>query len=176
MNLRLPLWILWMYFGCVYGILFDGRIPARQSLAQLRSSASHPTRHHTKFTKTSTKTRKPIRLGYRRISVVPPPSPTRNFRKSTKFTKRGTGVGTGHPPLREPPRGRSLRVHPRSYCAPLPLPPGKWAGFRIVPVCRTECSIQNTAKIPASSKTRVSVHISHWARTVFTASSIPFGG
>ena len=40
----------WMYFDFMYGILFDGRIPARQSLAQLRSSASHPTRHHTEYT------------------------------------------------------------------------------------------------------------------------------
>ena len=36
-----------MYFGFVQGILFDDRIPARQSLAQLRLSTVSPTRHHT---------------------------------------------------------------------------------------------------------------------------------
>ena len=95
---------------------------------QLSSSASHPTRHHTKFTKTSTKTRKPIRLGYRRIYVVPPPSPTRNPRKSTENTKRGQGRGDVF--LLSPyasPRGRSLRVHPRSISAP--HSPGNRIGF-----------------------------------------------
>jgi len=73
-RIRIAVMDFWLYFSFVSGILFDDRI------------------HHTKFTKNSTKTRKPIRLGYRRLYVVPPPSPTRNFRKSTKFTKRGTGA------------------------------------------------------------------------------------
>ena len=133
----------WMYFGFVYGILFDGRIPARQSLArksidlvanqrfarlrpplrvsppqlrpllwtgppQLRSSASHPTRHHTENMETrkskicSAKVvhvPRPTRKSHRntenidiRLSVCcTSPAPTPNSRKSTEFTKRGQG-------------------------------------------------------------------------------------
>jgi hypothetical protein len=44
-----------MYFDFLYGILFDGRIPARQSLAQLRLSTASPTRHHTENTETQIK-------------------------------------------------------------------------------------------------------------------------
>ena len=86
-----------MYFGLVYGILFDGRIPARHlpwsqvyRLAQLSlplrgspprlsSSASRPTRHHTKFTKISTKTRK-RKNQLDGTYVVPSPVPLANQR------------------------------------------------------------------------------------------------
>ena len=52
-------------FGFVYGILFDERIHARQSLAQLRSSAFsvHPV-HHTKCTKNTQKHEKEIFVGW----------------------------------------------------------------------------------------------------------------
>ena len=63
-----------MYFGLVYGIVFDGRIPARQSLAQLRSSASHPTRHHTENTEITQKHGKyKESVGWNPCSTLPVP-------------------------------------------------------------------------------------------------------
>ena len=135
-----------MYFDFVYGVLFDDRIPARQSLAQLRLSTASPTRHHTENTETRKskicsakvgRVPRPTRKSHRNTEnknnrldgthVVPSPVPLANFqfaqlrpvlwtgpptqnprkrkskicsaktalraaRKSTEFTKRGTGV------------------------------------------------------------------------------------
>ena len=48
--------------------------------------------HHTKFTKNSTKTRKPIRLGYRRIYVVPSPVPHTKLTKINEMHGKGAGA------------------------------------------------------------------------------------
>jgi len=70
-----------MYFGFKYGILFDGRIITRNTRKSHRNTENKKNR----------------------LSVCcTSPAPTRNPQKSTEFTKRGAGVGMGHPPLREP--------------------------------------------------------------------------
>ncbi len=94
-NPGLPLWI----FGCTLssctGFFFDDRIPARQSLAQLRSSASHPTRHHTENTEITQKHGKyKESVGWNPCSTLPrPPHGThrnqRNSRKGGQGRKNG---------------------------------------------------------------------------------------
>ena len=69
-----------MYFGFVYGILFDGRIPARHSLAQLSLSASHPTRHHTENTENAS-------LSTCSAEVVRFQRPTRKSHRNTENIK-----------------------------------------------------------------------------------------
>ena len=66
--------ILWMYFDFVYGILFDGRIITRKTRKSHRNTEN-----------------KKNRLDG--THVVSSPAPTRNPRKSTEYTKRGTGAG-----------------------------------------------------------------------------------
>ncbi|MFA7171785.1 MAG: hypothetical protein WC180_07395 [Candidatus Paceibacterota bacterium] len=64
----------WMYFGFMYGILFDGRIITRKTQKSHRNTEN-----------------KKNLLDW--IHVVPSPAPTPNSRKSTEFTKRGQGRG-----------------------------------------------------------------------------------
>jgi len=63
----------WMYFGFMYGILFDGRIITRKTRKSHRNTEN-------------------IKNRLDGTHVVPSPAPTRNPRKSTEFTKRGTGA------------------------------------------------------------------------------------
>jgi len=61
-------------------------------LARLSSSASHPTRHHTKFTKTSTKTRK-RKNQLDGTHVVPSPVPLTKFSKINEIHEKGDRGG-----------------------------------------------------------------------------------
>jgi len=64
-----------MYFGFVYGILFDDRIITR------KTRKSHRNTENKKLTEV--------------IMYIVPPAPTRNPRKSTECTKRGQGWRNG---------------------------------------------------------------------------------
>ena len=57
--------------------------------------------HHTKFTKTITKTRKPIRLGYRQIYVVPSPVPQHKKAQIRKPSVCSAKVGRFQRPTRQ---------------------------------------------------------------------------
>ena len=134
-----------MYFDFVYGILFDDRIPARQSLAQLSSSASHPTRHHTESTETRKskicsaevgRVPRPTRKSHRNtenkknrlgwIHVVPSPVPHTESTETRKSKICSAEVVRVPRPTRKSTEftkrgtgvGRSLRVHPLSFFAP----------------------------------------------------------
>ena len=60
----------WMYFGFVYGILFDGRIITRKTRKSHRNTEN---------------------IDIRLSVCCTSPAPTRNPRKSTECTKRGQG-------------------------------------------------------------------------------------
>ncbi len=64
----------WLYFGFVYGILFDGHS------------------HHTKFTKKSTKTRK-RKNWLDGTHVVPSPVPHAKFSKISEMHEKGDRGG-----------------------------------------------------------------------------------
>ncbi len=82
-------------------------------LARLSSSASHPTRHHTKFTKTSTKTRKrKNQLDGTHVVPSPKASPGAKPSRTSAVVLRFLFCECAAE------RGRSLRVHPRSISAP----------------------------------------------------------
>jgi len=91
-----------MYFGFVYGILFDDRIITRKTRKSHRNTEN-----------------KKNLLDSR--PVVPSPAPTRNPRKSTEFTKRGQGRGepigsplakAGWMRSRRPQPSKSIDVRP----------------------------------------------------------------
>jgi len=63
-----------MYFGFVYGILFDGRVITRKTRKSHRNTEN-------------------IKNRLDGTHVVPSPAPTRNPQNSTEFTKRGRGWG-----------------------------------------------------------------------------------
>jgi len=115
------------FFGCTSvsctGFFFDGRIPARQSLAQLRLSTASPTRHHTENTETRKskicsakvgRVPRPTRKSHRNTEnknnrldgthVVPSPVPLANF----QFAQLRPVLWTG-PPTRNPRKHANQR-------------------------------------------------------------------